>query len=51
LEGNPPFANVTKQRAIAARKQALRDITAHPSIDAAATPDDLKLAGLEVLNG
>ena len=40
-----------KKRDIAARKQALRDITTHPEIDAAQTPEALKLAALGVLNG
>ena len=39
------------KRAIATRKQALRDITIHPEIDAATTPDELKVAALGVLNG
>lgn len=39
------------KKAIAARKQVLRDVTADPSIEAAATPDELKVAGLSVLNG
>lgn len=37
-----------KQR-IAARKQALRDVTADPRIDAAQTPEELKAAVPEVL--
>lgn len=37
------------KRTIAVRKQKLRDITAHPEIDAAATTDALKLAGMSVL--
>jgi hypothetical protein len=40
-----------KKRDIAARKQVLRDITAHPEIDAATTPEELKVAGMAVLNG
>lgn len=40
-----------RKRLIADRKQALRDVTQHPSIDAATTPDELKRAGLSVLNG
>jgi hypothetical protein len=35
--------------AIAAQKQALRDVTADPRIDAAATPDELKALTLDVL--
>jgi hypothetical protein len=31
-----------RKRAIAAQKQALRDVTADPAIDAAQTPDELK---------
>lgn len=37
--------------AIAARKQALRDITQHPEIAAAMTPDDLKKAAQSVIDG
>jgi hypothetical protein len=40
-----------KKRSIATRKQALRDITNHPEIDAATTPEELKVAGIAVLNG
>lgn len=43
--------NHTAKQAIAARKQVLRDLPAHPSIEAATTPEALKQAGLEVLNG
>ena len=32
----------TKADEIAAKKQALRDVTADPAIDAATTPDELK---------
>ena len=35
--------------AIAAQKQVLRDVTADPRIDAAATPDELKALTLDVL--
>jgi hypothetical protein len=34
--------NAGRKRAIATRKQALRDVTADPAIDAAQTPDELK---------
>lgn len=34
---------------IAAKKQALRDVTEHPSLAAARTPEELKQAGLAVL--
>ena len=37
--------------AIAAQKQALRDVTADPRIEAAATPDALKALTLDVLLG
>ena len=37
--------------AIAAQKQALRDVTADARIDAAATPDELKALTLDVLIG
>lgn len=37
------------QAAIAAQKQALRDVTDDARIDAAATPDDLKALTLDVL--
>lgn len=40
-----------KKREIATRRQALRDITQHPEIDAATTPEALKVAALGVLNG
>lgn len=40
-----------KKRDVAVRKQALRDITIHPDIEAATTPEELKLAGLSVLEG
>lgn len=36
---------------IAARKKQLRDVTKHPEIEAAETPDDLKAAGFSVLAG
>lgn len=38
-----------KLAAIVAKKQALRDVTAHPSLAAARTPEELKQAGLAVL--
>lgn len=34
--------NAAKKADVAARKQVLRDVTKHPGIDAAGTPDDLK---------
>lgn len=34
--------DVQAKRTIAAKKQALRDVTAHPDIEAAATPEELK---------
>jgi hypothetical protein len=34
---------------IAAKKQALRDVTADPAIDAATTPDELKAVRPDVL--
>jgi len=38
--------DTAKQNAIAADKQALRDATADPAIDAATTPDELKAVTL-----
>jgi len=38
--------DTAKQDAIAADKQALRDATVDPAIDAAATPDELKAVTL-----
>lgn len=35
---------------IEARKQALRDVTRHPALEAATTPEELKLAGMDVIN-
>jgi len=40
----------TKADEIAAKKQALRDVTADPAIDAATTPDELKAARPEALD-
>lgn len=40
-----------KQIEVAARKQALRDVTADPSISAARTPEELKAAIPAVLRG
>jgi hypothetical protein len=40
---------IAQQRAVALRKQALRDVTAHPAIAAAKTPDELKAAIPDVL--
>ena len=37
------------QTAVAGMKQALRDVTADPRIDAAATPDELKALTLDAL--
>jgi len=37
------------QQEIAAKKQALRDVTADPAIDAATTPDELKAVRPSVL--
>lgn len=34
--------NLDQKKAIAAAKQELRDVTSHPDIEAATTPDDLK---------
>lgn len=34
--------DVERKRAISAKKQALRDVTKHPAIDAATSPSDLK---------
>lgn len=39
----------TAKRDIAARKQALRDVTKHPAISAATTPDELKAAVPKIL--
>lgn len=36
---------------IAARKKALRDVTKDPAIAAAGTTDDLKIAGINTING
>lgn len=41
--------DVQKKKEIAAKKQALRDITTHPAIAAAQTPEELKLAGMDLL--
>ena len=38
-----------EKKRISDRKQALRDVTVHPAIEAATTPDELKVAGLLVL--
>jgi fibronectin type 3 domain-containing protein len=40
----------TKADEIAARKQALRDVTADPAIDAATTPDELKAVRPAILD-
>ena len=39
----------TKADEIASEKQALRDVTDHPAIDAATTPDELKAVRPDVL--
>lgn len=36
--------DAAEKRRVGARKQALRDVTTHPSIDAAKTPEELKQA-------
>ena len=41
--------DLAQKTAVAARKQALRDITKHPAIDAAETPEDLAALTLEAL--
>jgi len=41
--------STTAKEDIAQRKQALRDVTKHAAIDAAATPDDLKSLSIERL--
>jgi hypothetical protein len=41
--------DTAKQRAAGQRRQALRDVTAHPAIDAARTPEALKAAIPDVL--
>jgi hypothetical protein len=46
-----PHVNLAKRKAIVERKQALRDITQHSEIEAATTPDELKVAAVGVLNG
>jgi hypothetical protein len=43
--------NAREKSRIAARKQELRDVTAHSAIDDAQTPEQLKAAGLDVING
>jgi hypothetical protein len=43
--------NQQDKKRIAARKQALRDVTADPAIEAAATPDELKAVLPEALRG
>jgi hypothetical protein len=40
-----------RKRAVAARKQALRDAPSNPAIEAAQTPGELKAVMLEVLSG
>jgi len=41
--------DTAKQQEIAAKKQALRDVTADPAIDDATTPDELKAVRPDVL--
>lgn len=43
--------NAEHKQMIARRKQDLRDITQHASIDSATTPEELKQAALDILNG
>jgi hypothetical protein len=50
-EHNVIVVNLKKKQAIIARKQALRDITADPAIEAAQTPEELKAVIPEVLRG
>ena len=42
--------NVIRMQVIAARKQELRDVTIHPSIEAALTPPELKVAATDVIS-
>ena len=43
--------DIKKKKEIAAKKQKLRDITTHPSIELAQTPEELKIVGFdEILN-
>lgn len=42
-------ADTDTQASVAAQKQALRDVTADPRIDAATTPDELKDLTLDML--
>jgi len=44
-------SDTAAQAEISAQKQALRDVTADPRIDAAKTPDELKAITLETLLG
>ncbi|MEE9905553.1 MAG: phage tail assembly chaperone [Chlorobium sp.] len=41
--------STTAKKDIAQRKQALRDVTKHPAIEAATTPDDLKSLSIDNL--
>lgn len=41
--------DVERKREIAARKQALRDVTAHPELEAAQTPEQLKAIWPDIL--
>lgn len=45
------FGDYPKQTAIDAKRQELRDVTKHPSIDEAKTPEELMKAGLDVIEG
>lgn len=42
--------NVVRKAQLAAKRQQLRDVTAHPDIDAATTPDALRLAWPAILD-
>jgi len=51
LEFQRAMETGTSTKNIIARKQALRDVTKLPSIEAATSPDDLKSVWPDVLNG
>ena len=42
--------DATEKASIVAQKQALRDVTQDPAIEAATTPDELKAVWPEILN-
>lgn len=44
------IGDVAKKKEIAARKQALRDVTVYPGIEKAQTPDELKAIWPEILD-